>query len=222
MTALAERTRIAVPLLGQEAAKRVVDLSLSLALISLLAPLLALLWCLVRLTSPGPALFRQERVGRNMRPFTMLKLRTMYVRNDDQVHRTYVAHLLSAERPAGARQNGLFKLDSDPRVTRLGAWLRRTSLDELPPLFNVLRGEMSMVGPRPVLPWEAQLFEETYQWRFLVKPGITGLWQISGRSRLSMRQALDLDVEYAIQQNFRLDLAIMLRTPRAILRGGAR
>lgn len=222
MTALAERTRIAVPLLGQEAAKRVVDLSLSLALISLLAPLLALLWCLVRLTSPGPALFRQERVGRNMRPFTMLKLRTMYVRNDDQVHRTYVAHLLSAERPAGARQNGLFKLDSDPRVTRLGAWLRRTSLDELPQLFNVLRGEMSLVGPRPVLAWEAQMFDEACQLRFAVKPGMTGLWQVNGRSRLSMQRALDLDVEYVVRRSATLDLVILLRTPPALFQGGAR
>ena len=217
MTALAERTRIAVPLLGQEAAKRAVDLSLSLALISLLAPLLALLWCLVRLTSPGPALFRQERVGRNMRPFTMLKLRTMYVRNDDQVHRTYVAHLLSAERPAGARQNGLFKLDSDPRVTRFGAWLRRTSLDELPQLFNVLRGEMSMVGPRPVLPWEAQLFEETYQWRFLVKPGITGLWQVSGRNDVSYRTRVALDCLYAKSQSPALYLWIVIVTIPAVL-----
>ena len=222
MTALAERARIAVPRLGQEAAKRVVDLSLSLALISLLAPLLALLWCLVRLTSPGPALFRQERVGRNMRPFTMLKLRTMYVRNDDQVHRTYVAHLLSAERPAGARQNGLFKLDSDPRVTRLGAWLRRTSLDELPQLFNVLRGEMSLVGPRPVLAWEAQMFDEACQLRFAVKPGMTGLWQVNGRSRLSMQRALDLDVEYVVRRSATLDLVILLRTPPALFQGGAR
>ncbi len=222
MTALAARTRIAIPRLGQETAKRALDISLSLALIMMLAWLLGLLCFLVRRTSPGPALFRQERVGRNMQPFTMLKLRTMYVGNDDQMHRAYVAHLLSDERPAGARQNGLFKLDSDPRVTRLGAWLRRTSLDELPQLFNVLRGEMSMVGPRPVLPWEAELFGNGYQWRFLVKPGITGLWQVCGRSRLSMREALDLDVEYAVRQSFRLDLALILRTPRAILRGGAR
>ena len=222
MTHLAERMRIASPGLDQEAAKRIVDLVLALALVVVLAPLLALLCALVRLTSPGPALFRQERVGRDVRPFTMLKLRTMYAGNDDRAHRSYVTHLLSAERPASARQNGLFKLDSDPRVTRLGSWLRRTSLDELPQLFNVLRGEMSIVGPRPVLPWEAQLFGEIYQWRFAVKPGITGLWQVSGRSRLTMREALELDVEYAVRQSFRLDAAIMLRTPTAVLRGGAR
>jgi lipopolysaccharide/colanic/teichoic acid biosynthesis glycosyltransferase len=222
MTALAERTRAAVPRLGQDAVKRIVDLTVSLALILALAPLFVLLCGLIRLTSPGPALFRQERVGKNARPFTMLKLRTMRAGSDDQVHRRYVTQLLSAQRPASAQQNGLFKLASDPRVTRIGHLLRRTSLDELPQLINVLRGEMSMVGPRPVLPWEAQLFGDTYQWRFAVKPGITGLWQVSGRSRLSMRQALELDVEYAIRQSFALDVAIMLRTPRAIVRGAAR
>lgn len=222
MTDVAERKRIAPPRRGQEAAKRVLDVSLSLALIIILAPLLLLLWCLVRSTSAGPALFRQERVGRDRRPFTMLKLRTMYVDNDDQVHRDYVTHLLSAHFLAAAEPDGLFKLEADPRVTRLGGWLRRSSLDELPQLFNVLHGEMSLVGPRPVLPWEAQLFEERYQRRFLIKPGITGLWQVSGRSRLTMRQALELDVEYAVCQSLRLDLIIILLTVPAILRGGAR
>lgn len=222
MTDVAERRRTAAPKLAQEAAKRTLDISSSLALIIILAPLLLLLWWLVRSTSAGPALFRQERVGRDIRPFTMLKLRTMYVDNDDLVHRTYVAHLLAADRPAAAGPDGLFKLEQDPRVTRLGVWLRRSSLDELPQLFNVLHGEMSLVGPRPVLPWEARMFEERYRRRFLVKPGITGLWQVSGRSRLTMREALELDVEYAVRQSFKLDLIIILRTVPAILRGGAR
>ena len=188
----------------------------------LVSPLLLLLWCLVRLTSSGPAFFRQERVGRNMRSFTMLKLRTMYVDNHDQIHRNYVTHLLSADKPTAAGENGLFKLEQDPRVTPLGAWLRRTSLDELPQLFNVLHGEMSLVGPRPVLPWEAELFEERYRKRFLVKPGISGLWQVSGRSKLTMRQALELDIEYADRQSLALDLSIILRTVPAIFGGGAR
>jgi lipopolysaccharide/colanic/teichoic acid biosynthesis glycosyltransferase len=222
VTELAERKRTAAPQRGQEAAKRLIDLSLSLALIVMVSPLLLLLWCLVRLTSSGPAFFRQERVGRNMRSFTMLKLRTMYVDNHDQIHRNYVTHLLSADEPAAAGDNGLFKLDQDPRVTRLGAWLRRTSLDELPQLFNVLRGEMSLVGPRPVLPWEAELFEERYRRRFGVKPGISGLWQVSGRSRLTMREALELDIEYADRQSLALDLSIILRTLPAIFGGDAR
>jgi lipopolysaccharide/colanic/teichoic acid biosynthesis glycosyltransferase len=222
VTDVAERKKTTAPRLSQEALKRAVDVSSSLALIIVLAPLLLLLWCLVRSTSAGPALFRQERLGRGARPFTMLKLRTMYVDNDDRIHRSYVTHMLSAGQGSAAGQNGLFKLDPDPRVTPLGAWLRRTSLDELPQLFNVLHGDMSLVGPRPVLPWEAQLFGEPYQRRFLVKPGITGLWQVSGRSRLSMREALDLDIEYAVRHSFKLDLIIIFRTLPAIFRGGAR
>jgi len=222
VTQLAARKRAAAPALGQEVAKRLIDVSLSLALLMILAPVLLLLWCLVRFTSSGPAFFRQERVGRDMRSFTMLKLRTMYVDNHDQIHRNYITHLLSAEEPVAAGENGLFKLDGDPRVTRLGAWLRRTSLDELPQLLNVLRGEMSLVGPRPVLPWEAEMFEERYLRRFLVKPGISGLWQVSGRSRLTMKEALELDVEYADRQSLALDLIIILRTVPTILGGGAR
>ena len=222
MTDLAERKRTPAPKRRQEAVKRLVDVTLSLMLIVVVSPLLLLLWCLVRLTSSGPAFFRQERVGRNMRSFTMLKLRTMYVDNHDQIHRNYVTHLLSADEPTAAGDNGLFKLDQDPRVTPLGAWLRRTSLDELPQLFNVLRGEMSLVGPRPVLPWEAELFEERYRRRFLVKPGISGLWQVSGRSRLTMREALELDIEYTERQSLALDLSIILRTVPAIFGGGAR
>lgn len=222
MTDLAERKKAAAPQRGQEVVKRLIDVSLSLVLIVMISPLLLLLWCLVRLTSSGPAFFRQERVGRNMRSFTMLKLRTMYVDNHDQIHRNYVTHLLSADEPSAAGDNGLFKLDQDPRVTRLGVWLRRTSLDELPQLLNVLRGEMSLVGPRPVLPWEAELFEERYRRRFLVKPGISGLWQVSGRSRLTMREALELDIEYADRQSLALDLSIILRTVPTVFGGGAR
>jgi len=197
------------------------DVVLSLALIIIAMPLLLLLGLLVRSTSAGPAFFRQGRLGRDKQPFTMLKLRTMRTDNDDRIHREYVASLLSADRAATAAGNGLFKLDGDPRVTRLGAWLRRTSLDELPQLVNVLRGEMSLVGPRPVLPWEAQLFDELYQQRFAVKPGMTGLWQVSGRSRLTMRNALELDVEYVARRNFFFDVAILARTLPAVFRGGA-
>jgi lipopolysaccharide/colanic/teichoic acid biosynthesis glycosyltransferase len=130
--------------------------------------------------------------------------------------------MLSAQHSTPAENSGLFKLNADPRKTSLGTWLRRTSLDELPQLFNVLHGEMSLVGPRPVLAWEAQLFDEVCQPRFAVKPGITGLWQVNGRSRLSMRRALELDVEYVVRRSFTLDLAILLRTPSALFRGGAK
>lgn len=222
MTDLAERKETTAPGPLHEAAKRITDVVLALALIIAMAPLLLLLSLLVRSTSAGPALFRQERLGRGKQPFTMLKLRTMYTGNDDWIHRVYVTRLLSAGQAAPAGDRGLFKLAADPRITLIGAWLRRTSLDELPQLFNVLRGEMSLVGPRPMLPWEAELLEDAYQQRFAVKPGITGLWQVNGRSRLSMRKALEFDVEYVIRRSFTLDLAILIRTVPALFRGGAR
>jgi lipopolysaccharide/colanic/teichoic acid biosynthesis glycosyltransferase len=231
MTEVAERKRggpAARP--GPETAKRAADFALSLIAIIILTPLWLLLWLLVRSTSSGPALFRQERLGRDKHPFTLLKLRTMYIDNDDRIHRDYVTGMLAAgaadRATAGASRatgaSGLFKLEADPRVTRLGGWLRRSSLDELPQLINVLKGEMSLVGPRPVLSWEADLFGEPYQRRFAVKPGMTGLWQVSGRNRLSMREALELDVEYVTRWSFMFDLLILFRTVPALFGGGAR
>jgi lipopolysaccharide/colanic/teichoic acid biosynthesis glycosyltransferase len=221
VTNLAEKKETAASGPRRDGVKRALDVAVASVLIVVAGPLLLLLWCLVRSTSAGPALFRQERLGRDMRPFTMLKLRSMYAGNDDQLHRAYVSGMLSAEEEAAARNGALFKLVGDPRVTPLGGWLRRTSLDELPQLINVLRGEMSLVGPRPMLPWEAQLLAEPYRPRFTVKPGITGLWQVSGRSRLSMRRALELDVEYARRCCVILDLSILARTVPALFRGGA-
>ena len=222
MTGLVETRTAAVPRLWQDAAKRSFDLALSLLLIVITGPSLLLLCLLVRITSTGPAVFRQERVGRSRHNFTLLKLRTMYTGNDDRIHREYVQRMLTGDVDAEAGGTGLFKLDADPRVTPVGVWLRRTSLDELPQLINVVRGDMSLVGPRPVLPWEAQQFGGAFQQRFTVKPGITGLWQVSGRSKLSMRRALELDIEYVMRRSFALDLSIMLRTVPALFRGGAR
>jgi lipopolysaccharide/colanic/teichoic acid biosynthesis glycosyltransferase len=223
MTQLTARKGLTPFRLGHEAAKRALDVAVSLVLLVILSPLLAFLMLLVRLTSAGPALFRQERLGCDRRSFTMLKLRTMYVGRDDRIHRDYVTRLLSAGvAPAASPGTGLYKLDADPRVTRVGIWLRRSSLDELPQLVNVLRGEMSLVGPRPVLAWEAEMFAEQYQRRFAVKPGLTGLWQVSGRSRLSMGEALELDVVYVAQRSFMFDLIILIRTIPAVLRGAAR
>jgi lipopolysaccharide/colanic/teichoic acid biosynthesis glycosyltransferase len=165
------------------AAKRVLDLTLAGLLLVLLAPVMAMIAAAIRLTSPGPVLFRQVRVGHRQSPFVMLTFRTQ-----------------------------------DPRVTSIGRLLRKTSLDELPQLINVLRGEMSLVGPRPVLPYQAELFEPRHRTRFSVKPGLTGLWQVSGRSVLTMQQALDLDVEYASRHNLALDIATLLRTILAVLR----
>ena len=193
----------------------------ALVAIVVLMPVLVLLVTLVRVTSAGPALFRQPRLGRGKSVFTLLKLRTMYLNNDDRIHRDYVTSLLTDDKPQAGGHRGLFKLESDPRVTPVGRWLRRTSLDELPQLLNVLKGDMSLVGPRPVLSYEAELFSPEHQRRFEVKPGITGLWQVSGRSRLSMQQALDLDAEYVRRRSLGLHLLILLRTGPALLRDGA-
>lgn len=221
MTDVAARKEITAPRPGQKAVKRALDIVLASLLLAVTSPLLLLLLCLVRWTSAGPAIFRQERVGRDMRSFTMLKLRSMYVVNDDAAHRAYVTNMLSGEQDALTPNGALFKLVSDPRVTPLGAWLRRTSLDELPQLINVLCGDMSLVGPRPMLSWEARLLEGPYQPRFTVKPGMTGLWQVSGRNRVSMRTALELDVEYARRSSMLVDLGILARTVPALFRGGA-
>ncbi len=199
--------------------KRLVDLALVTVLLVALAPLLLLAVLAVRATSRGPALFRQVRLGRDARPFVMLKLRTMRVGASDAAHRAYVRNLLLGRvQPVG----GLYKLDHDARVTRVGAFLRRFSLDELPQLWNVLRGDMSLVGPRPVLPWEAELFPAWAGHRFAVPPGITGLWQVSGRNRLSMTEGLALDVRYVSRRSVWVDLLILLRTVRAVVQPEAR
>jgi lipopolysaccharide/colanic/teichoic acid biosynthesis glycosyltransferase len=202
-----------------EALKRALDLLLASLLLILLAPVMAVIAIAIRSTSPGPALFRQIRIGYRLSPFVIFKFRTMHVNNDDTIHRAYVTAMLSGEATPAEAQRGIYKLTRDPRVTSVGALLRRSSLDELPQLFNVLRGDMSLVGPRPALPYESELFEERYRTRFMAKPGITGLWQVSGRSTLPMRQALELDVYYVRRRTIGLDLITLVRTIPAVLRG---
>jgi lipopolysaccharide/colanic/teichoic acid biosynthesis glycosyltransferase len=201
-------------------AKRSVDLVLAAPALLLLSPLMGLVALLVRLTSPGPALFRQTRIGRDGQPFTMLKFRTMTNGCSDELHRDYVRQLLSDDPPKSSTSNQLYKLGDDPRCTGIGRFLRRTSIDELPQLLNVLRGDMSLVGPRPVLPWEAELLQDRYAHRFRVSQGMTGLWQTSGRSTLTMRQALDLDLAYVARCGLLLDLRILLKTALVVLRPG--
>jgi lipopolysaccharide/colanic/teichoic acid biosynthesis glycosyltransferase len=200
--------------------KRVLDVVLAGLGLLVLSPLLAAIWLAIRLTSPGPAIFRQERLGRDEQPFTMLKFRSMTTGASDAIHRDYVSRMLTGDGAPVEAANGLYKLDADPRVTRLGGWLRTTSLDELPQLVNVIRGEMSLVGPRPVLAWEAELFSAEARTRFQTRPGLTGLWQVSGRNRLTMTQALALDVEYVRRQSLWLDLTIIARTLPAQMRRG--
>jgi lipopolysaccharide/colanic/teichoic acid biosynthesis glycosyltransferase len=195
--------------------KRALDLALALPLLVLLSPVLLAGMLLVRLSGPGPILFRQERIGLGGRPFAMLKLRTMQVGNDDSAFRAFNRKELMGELEPG--QDGLFRLGRDPRITPVGHLLRRFSIDELPQLLNVLKGEMSLVGPRPSLPWEAELYTPEQRRRESVLPGMTGLWQVSGRNRLSIPEMLALDVRYARERSLLLDLWILLRTPRAVL-----
>jgi lipopolysaccharide/colanic/teichoic acid biosynthesis glycosyltransferase len=199
--------------------KRAFDLVTSALLLALSSPLIILIGAVVRATSDGPALFHQTRVGLGEQSFVMLKFRTMFDNSTDEPHKNYVNALLSGQVVA-PDNNGLYKLSSDPRVTGVGTWLRRTSLDELPQLFNVLAGDMSLVGPRPVLAFEAALMDSDQRTRFAVRPGMTGLWQVSGRSRVSFLEQLVLDERYVREQSLRLDLAILLRTFPAVFSRG--
>ena len=194
--------------------KRVVDVAVALVLLVLLSPLLLLIAVAVRCETPGPALFRQDRYGRGLWPFVVLKFRTMHDGVSPELHRRYIAHLAAGgEDLAGS----LKKLTRDPRVTRVGAFLRRTSLDELPQLINVVRGEMSLVGPRPAVPYELVHYAPEHYARFDVRPGLTGLWQVSGRSEVGFLEMLDLDAEYARTNGPKLDAVIVMRTPAALI-----
>lgn len=200
-------------------AQRALDLLVATLCLAVLAVPMLLVAALVRLTSPGPALFRQVRAGIGRRPFTVYKFRTMTLATTDEALRELIARELRGEDTAVA---GSCKL-ADPRVTPVGRWLRRTSVDELPQLLNVLRGDMSLVGPRPCLEWEAEMFPPEYAERFAVRPGLTGLWQVSGRSRLGTLEMLALDRDYARRRNLPTDLRILAQTLPVLLRGdGAR
>jgi len=194
--------------------KRVLDIVLGIAALAIAAPIMLIAGILIRLTSPGPALFRQTRIGQGERPFTLLKLRTMRIDADDRAHREFNIREIQGN---VAASDGVFKLDGDSRVTPVGRVLRRYSIDELPQLFNVIRGDMSLVGPRPSLPWEVDLYTPEQRRRHDCRPGITGLWQVSGRNRRSMTEMLALDVSYAERRTLALDLWILLRTPKAVL-----
>lgn len=194
--------------------KRTVDVVVAVVTLVVTSPILVLAALALVAESPGGALFVQTRVGLAGRPFQILKLRTMRVGNDDTEHRAFVAALIRGD---GEPQDGMYKIVDDDRRTRVGRWLRSFSIDELPQLWNVLRGEMSVVGPRPPLPEEAALYDQVAWTRMAAKPGLTGLWQVNGRSRLSYEEMIELDVRYAEEWSALLDLRILLRTPKAVL-----
>ncbi len=204
-----------------DAIKRGLDVIGSLTLLLMFSPLLLLIVVLLKLTSRGPVIFRQVRIGQMMKPFTMLKFRTMYSGTDHRVHHEFVSRFIKASGQVHEPgKNRFFKLTNDPRVTPVGRVLRKTSLDELPQLWNVLRGDMSLVGPRPPLPYELEQYKPWHRRRVLeAKPGITGLWQVAGRSRTTFDEMVRLDLRYARTRSLWNDLKILLATPAAVISG---
>jgi lipopolysaccharide/colanic/teichoic acid biosynthesis glycosyltransferase len=194
--------------------KRPFDLVVGSGLLALVLPLLAVLVVLVRLDSPGPGIFRQRRVGRDGRPFEIWKLRTMVTRCDQSLHRATAADWFR-----GRHREGRFKTLADPRITSIGRWLRMSNVDELPQLVNVVRGEMSLVGPRPAIHYELEHYEPWYFERLRVAPGMTGLWQVSRRERLSAAEMMELDRLYVREATLWLDVRILLATGPALVLG---
>jgi lipopolysaccharide/colanic/teichoic acid biosynthesis glycosyltransferase len=202
--------------LVSEALRRTLDIIVAGSVLLVLSPLLLAIAIVVRIDSKGPAFFRQRRVGRGQREFTMLKFRTMHAGADATPHRQYVQALIGDDR--SPERGCLYKLSVDDRVTRVGRFLRSWSLDELPQLINVLFGRMALVGPRPVILYEVELYPDSYLGRFDVKPGLTGLWQVSGRNERTYEEMVKLDVEYARQASLALDLRILIKTLPVVLR----
>ena len=198
-------------------ASRTLDVMVAGLALLALVPVIAVAATAVRLSSPGPVLFRQRRLGRGMRPFTVLKFRTMRADADSAVHREFVRSLIDGK-PEPDQHGKLYKLVIDDRITRVGRFLRSWSLDELPQLINVLRGEMSLVGPRPVIEYEVEQYPDWYLRRFAVKPGLTGLWQVSGRNERTYEEMVRFDVEYAERRSLWLDLRILARTAVVVMR----
>jgi lipopolysaccharide/colanic/teichoic acid biosynthesis glycosyltransferase len=194
--------------------KRMVDIGVSLAALTALSPVIIAIVTAIKMTSPGPVFFRQKRLGLLGKEFEFLKFRSMHVDNNPEIHKKYVESLIQGKQNGA----GVYKIQNDPRVTKLGRFLRRYSLDELPQFINVLKGEMSLVGPRPPIPYEIEQYSSWHRRRvFEVRPGITGLWQVYGRSRTTFDEMVRLDIRYINEQSPWLDFKILIQTPRAVL-----
>lgn len=215
---------------GYFVAKRGLDLVLATASVALLSPLMALIAILIKLDSAGPALFKQERVGTRrlvkdgvvtwqVREFVIYKFRTMVQNADPSVHEKHIQAFVEGQTTGSENSRAKFKLNNDPRITRVGRFLRKTSLDELPQLFNVIKGQVSLVGPRPVPVYEVAKYQPWHRERLAALPGVTGLWQISGRCALSFDEMIRLDIDYVRNQSLWLDLKIMALTIPAVLSG---
>lgn len=201
--------------------KRAIDVVVSFAVLVLGAPFFGLLALLIKITSRGPVFFVQERLGKDEVPFNFYKFRTMYHNNDDSIHRHYAKNFISgmAGGPKSVPNPNIFKITEDPRVTPIGRFLRKTSLDELPQFINILRGEMSLVGPRPPVWYELEHYQDWHRQRLAVKPGLTGLWQVSGRSTVPFDEMVKLDLYYIENWSFMLDLNIVLKTLPVVCSG---
>jgi exopolysaccharide biosynthesis polyprenyl glycosylphosphotransferase len=204
------RRQIAPKVITYRKRKRLLDIFGSLFLILLLSPVMLVIAALVKLTSKGPVFYTSKRIGRMGRTFDFYKFRSMYLDADARL-----AEVLDKNEKDGP----IFKMHDDPRITRLGRFLRRTSLDELPQLFNVFRGDMSLVGPRPPLPHEVEKYDEYAMERLSVRPGMTCYWQIMGRSNLSFTEWMELDHKYLEEMSVFTDLKILLKTPIAVIKG---
>jgi lipopolysaccharide/colanic/teichoic acid biosynthesis glycosyltransferase len=227
LPAVGKSEKVSVPLPEEGASRRryyqyfkgIFDSLMAAFLIVILSPLLTFIAIAIRLDSPGGALFRQERVGKDGRRFTVCKFRTMHSNNNDREYKAYIRKYVLENAPYRVDGNGenIFKVVDDPRVTRFGGWLRQTNLDELPQLMNILKGEMSFIGPRPDIPYAVAMYSEWHQERLRLKPGITGLWQVSGRKSLSFEDMVRLDITYVRKQSLRMDAKILWQTFKTIL-----
>jgi lipopolysaccharide/colanic/teichoic acid biosynthesis glycosyltransferase len=202
--------------------KRAIDVTGSALALTFLSPVLAALALFIKLTSRGPVFFRQERLGHFRVPFVFLKFRSMHVSTGEEIHKEYVQNFIAgrAEPRSDGNRSAVYKLTNDPRVTGIGKFMRRTSLDELPQFWNVFKGEMSLVGPRPPIRYEIEAYDVWHRRRLLeAKPGITGLWQVHGRSKTTFDEMVRLDLRYSKTCSPLLDLKILLQTPRAVFSG---
>lgn len=199
--------------------KRVLDVAGASVALATFAPAWAAIAAAIKLTSPGPVLFQQTRLGKDGEPFTFFKFRSMRADVDDRIHREYIAEFLRGGASGEVNGQLYFKLRQDPRITTVGRFLRRTSLDEIPQLLNVLRGEMSLVGPRPPLPYEVTQYDPWHLGRLAAIPGITGYWQVYGRSRVSFAEMVRMDLHYIERASLWLDLKLIVLTVPAMLCG---
>lgn len=197
--------------------KQVFDFSLGIILLVLLSPLLLLIAIAIKLDSRGQAIFKQIRIGKNGKPFMFYKFRSMYENNNIDIHKNYIKKLM-IHSAAAAHEEGVYKLTIDPRITRVGRFIRRTSIDELPQLFNVVKGDMSLVGPRPPIPYELEHYDENMFKRLSVKPGITGFWQVNARNSVDYKDMVNMDISYIGKWSLWLDVKILLKTIPVVIR----